>query len=142
MESDPKIERARLSRWTGSAAKGRALALDRRRGHRLLPREIEESLPALYSFEKGGPKVGEASMVLLKVFDACGRGSWYATEFDPEDGTCFGFVQSPLQPDFDELGYFNLWELGTVRNRMGIPLERDCHWTPCPLDDVVSGKRR
>ena len=116
-------------------------ALDRFRGHEIITDEIKKKIPMVGA---NTDEEGETPdlPVLLKIFDPGGRGSWYATEFDPEDGTCFGFVQSPLGEDCDELGYFNLWELGTVRNRMGLPLERDYYWTPCPLSEVQKGEKR
>jgi len=117
-------------------------ALDRFRGHEIITEEIRGQLPVLGS--QTDPETGEVPdlPVLLKVFDPGGRGSWYATEFDPETGNCFGFAQSPLGPDCDELGYFNLWELGSITNKRGLPLERDCYWTPCLLSEVQSGEKR
>jgi hypothetical protein len=81
------------------------------------------------------PKIGategkslEEKLLVAKIFDPCGRGTWYIVEFDGED-ECFGYVVSPLGPDCDEWGYFSLAELDEVRNRMGLPLERDMWWT-------------
>jgi hypothetical protein len=111
---------------------------DRLRKHKIMPEELRARMPALYSNEGKG----KAAMVLLKVFDPCGRGTWYITELDQEDGTCFGYVVSPLGPGCDELGTSNLWEMGSTRNRMGLPLERDCRWKACTLGQVMSGERR
>lgn len=32
-----------------------------------------------------------------------------------------------------ELGYFSVDELEQVRGRLGLPIERDLHFTPAPL---------
>lgn len=37
----------------------------------------------------------------------------------------------------DELGYFSLHELATVKVRFGLSIERDLYWKPEPLSKVV-----
>jgi hypothetical protein len=36
-----------------------------------------------------------------------------------------------------ELGYFSLSELETVRGPLGLPIERDLSFKPCPLSRVM-----
>ena len=55
--------------------------------------------------------------------------TWLATEFDPAEGRFFGLVDGFKS----ELGYFLLEELGTGRGPLGLPIERDRHFTPRPL---------
>ena len=102
----------------------------------LLPPALAALLPPLRSTE------GRDALVLVKVFDPCSRWTWYLTEFDREDRIAFGFVQSGLGSDSDELGYVSLDEMESVRNRLGLPLERDLYWTPAPLSKVQSGEVR
>lgn len=71
----------------------------------------------------------DTHIALVKLFDPCGRFTLFVTQFDGED-TVFGFVRSPLGDDCDEWGYSSLAELTSVRNRFGLPLERDLHFTP------------
>jgi hypothetical protein len=74
---------------------------------------------------------GQDDLVLAKFFDPCGQWTWYATEFDGED-TLFGIVNG-----FEvELGYFSLSELQSVRNRLGLGIERDLYWKPRRLSEV------
>ncbi len=56
-------------------------------------------------FEKLGRQDKEASEVKvpLKLFQPWGSFTWYATEYDPQTRTCFGFVTSSLCPEGDEL---------------------------------------
>jgi Protein of unknown function (DUF2958) len=42
---------------------------------------------------------------------------------------CFGLVDGHER----ELGYFSLDELEDVRGSMGLRVERDLYFTPCPL---------
>lgn len=98
----------------------------------LLTKENRKALPALYSTE--GTDL-EDKILQVKFFDPCGRGTWYAAEFDGDD-TFFGFVVSPLGSDCDEWGYFSLSELASVRNRLGLGIERDRYFTPCKVQDL------
>lgn len=62
-------------------------------------------------------------LVPLKLFDPCGSGTWFITEFDGEDlmfGLCYIF-----EP---ELGYVSFKELQSVRNPFGLGIERDKFW--------------
>lgn len=39
----------------------------------------------------------------------------------------------------NELGYFSLSELESVRGNFGLPIERDQSFTPCRLSVITSG---
>ena len=56
--------------------------------------------------EKDGK--GERTIVYAKLF--LHNWTWYITEYNPEDGTCFGLVDGSEV----ELGYFNIYELNDV----------------------------
>jgi len=72
----------------------------------LLPAWVRATLPPLYG-QEGTPD----PTVYARFFTPDSRWTWYATEFDPEEGRFFGLVD-----DFDrELGYFLLEELETNR---------------------------
>tara|TARA_Y100000310_G_scaffold198656_1_gene198640 strand:+ start:185 stop:523 length:339 start_codon:yes stop_codon:yes gene_type:complete len=73
--------------------------------------------------------------VLLKLFTPDAQASWFLTEYNPDDRTFFGFCN--LGDDQNaELGYVSRDELEALRGGLGLPVERDMHWTPCPLADV------
>ncbi len=94
---------------------------------KLLTKAARGTLPALYS-QESNPK---EALCRVKFFTPDSSWTWYATEFDGKD-TFFGLVDSgTLKP---ELGYFSLSELETVRGPLGLPIERDEHWTPTPLN--------
>lgn len=94
----------------------------------LMPKEIAKNIPTIGAQDGKG----EDAVVYLKIFDPCGRLTFFATEFDGED-TLFGYMISPLGPDCDEWGYSSLSELQSVRNPLGLPLERDRSFNPVPL---------
>ena len=95
---------------------------------KLLTEEIRKQLPPLYSQESKGSK----AIVLVKFFTPDTNWTWWATEFDGED-TFFGLVEGHCK----ELGYFSLSELESARGPMGLPVERDLHWTPKMLEEIA-----
>jgi hypothetical protein len=92
----------------------------------LLTQEIRRRLPALYSQEHV-----RDPLVVAKFFTPDSNWTWFALEFDGTD-TFFGLVHGLDR----ELGYFSLRELETDRGPLGLAVERDRWWTPCPLSEV------
>lgn len=90
---------------------------------KLLTEEIKAKLPPLYSQEQV-----KDPMVWVKFFHAMSNWTWYAVEFDPEQGLFFGLVCG-LE---DELGYFSIAELDSIEV-CHLKVERDIYWTPRPL---------
>jgi hypothetical protein len=116
---------------------GRAAANNKVRGMKLLTQEIRRKLPGLYSQDgKGGKAIAH-----VKFFTPDSSWIWWATEGSPvRDGSgqeidfqFFGLVEGHVK----ELGYFNLSELEEVRGPMGLPIERDLHWQPKPLEEIA-----
>ena len=94
----------------------------------MLPPEIKEQLPGLYS----GEEYGLEAKSLVKFFTPDSNWTWYASEFDGED-IFFGLVSG-----FEvELGYFSYSELKSVRGPMGLPIERDLHFQPLSLQELM-----
>lgn len=88
------------------------------RRHLLLPKELEQKLPALYATD--GDKTARA---IVKFFSPYSNWTWYAFEYDPEDGIFYGFVKG----FDDEWGNFSLQELDETMFK-GVPaVERDCY---------------
>ena len=95
----------------------------------LMPPEIREALPALYSQDGKG----DDATVYVKFFLPGTGWTWFATEFDPEDGIFFGLVAGHET----ELGTFSLAELQKLSLWGGALLvERDLYFDPKPLADV------
>lgn len=67
---------------------------------------------------------GTDHVPVIKFFDPAGAATWLITEIDAEDqDTLFGLCD--LGMGFPELGTVSLSELRSVKNRLGLPLERD-----------------
>ena len=63
---------------------------------------------------------------VVKVFTPDAQCTWLLTELDAE-GLLFGLCDLGL--GCPELGYVSLAELASVRGRLGLPVERDLHFT-------------
>ncbi len=103
------------------------------RDHELLDQVSRERLPPLYSQEE----LELDALAQVKFFTPDSNWSWYATEFDGED-VFFGLV-SGLEV---ELGYFFLSELDSIRGPLDLPIERDLHYEPKTLKELLAFHRR
>jgi hypothetical protein len=83
------------------------------------------------------PALGtEVKMATVKLFNPTGAGTWYISEYDPTDRLAFGV--SDLGMGCAELGYISMAELVEFRGRLGLPIERDLHFTPRLLSELQS----
>ena len=113
------------------------IANDKIRGMKLLPKEIREQLPPLYSQDGKGGK----AIVYTKYFTPSSNWTWLITEGEPVldesqnevDYKFFGLVFGHER----EFGYVLLSELEEVRGPMGLPIERDLHFRPKTLEEIV-----
>ena len=78
-----------------------------------------------------------------KFFDPCGAATWYISEAEEvlhmdgtEDLQMFGWCDMGL--GFPELGYVMLSDLASVKGPLGLGIERDIFFDPCPLGEVMS----
>ena len=96
----------------------------------LLPADVRDQLPKLYAQEKN-----RDPMVHVKYFTPDSSWTWYATEGQAEDDDFlfFGYVIGFER----EWGYFTLNELKAARGPLGLPIERDLHFTSAPLSEVL-----
>ncbi len=97
----------------------------------LLPPEVRAVLPKLYTQDGNRDPV-----VQVKFFTPDSNWTWYATEGEAEEsdfvffGYVFGFEE--------EWGYFTLNELQSARGSLGLLIERDLHFTPAPMSEVIA----
>jgi hypothetical protein len=99
---------------------------------RLLPDDIASTVPALYSTDNEKDPV-----VRVKFFTPDSSWTWFMIEYDPEQKLGFGLVDGHER----ELGYFSLEEMESVKGPLGLPIERDLHWTPKPLSQCGGDAR-
>lgn len=100
----------------------------------LMTNEIREKLIKAYEENKDEETPLKDRDIIVKYFYPMGRYTFYAIEGEAyeEDMIMFGYVLSPLSPDFDELGYVSLNELKSL------PLmERDLYFKETKLGEVM-----
>ena len=95
---------------------------------KLLTQEIRKKLPPLYAQDGLGGK----AIAYVRFFTPDSSWSWHGVEYDGKD-TFFGLVKGHCK----ELGYFSLSELKSARGPLGLPIERDLHWQPKKLEEIV-----
>ena len=101
--------------------------IDSQRPLPLVPPQVREILPELYSQEAKGME----ARAVAKFFTPDSNYTWYATEFDGDD-TLFGLVVG----EEAELGYFSLSELEAIRGPLHLPVERDLYFEPKTLAEL------
>lgn len=93
----------------------------------------KELLAAFARTGRQEDKPAEEAIVIAKFFTPWTNWTWYATEYNPEERTFFGYVVG-LE---NELGYFNLDELEAINGPMGLKIERDLSFHGKTLADVM-----
>jgi hypothetical protein len=78
-------------------------------------------------------------IIVAKFFNPTGAGTWYATEYYPEEKLFFGYV-SIFGDHNDEWGYFSLSELESFRGQFGLGIERDLYWTEKRASEAIGEK--
>lgn len=93
---------------------------------KLLTKEIERKLPALYSTDG---KPDEDRKVIAKFYTPWTNWTWYVLEgeYSEDHGTWmfFGWVEGHAK----EFGHFLLSDLESVRGPAGLRIERDRHFS-------------
>jgi hypothetical protein len=91
---------------------------------KLLTKELEKRFQ-----EVGNQSEEKDPTVICKFFNPYGAGTWYATEYLPEEKIFFGYV-SIFGGHDDEWGYFSLDELESFKTSFaGLGIERDLYFT-------------
>lgn len=91
----------------------------------------------LKRFEQvGSQEEDKDPIVIAKFFNPNGAGTWYATEYEPEERIFFGYVS--IFGDWnDEWGSFSLDELQSYRGKLGLGIERDLYFDEKRISEVV-----
>ena len=95
----------------------------------LLTKELMGSIPKLYDTEEIEL---EDKTIHAKFFTPWSNWTWYVIEFDGEN-QCFGYVKG-LDAEF---GYFSLRELESIEGPFGLKVERDIHFLPIKVCDML-----
>ena len=86
--------------------------------------------------EVGSQEVIDDPIVIAKFFNPQGAGTWYATEYLPDEKIFFGYV-STFGDHCDEWGNFSLVELEDFKGRLGLGIERDLYFKEQPISKLI-----
>lgn len=100
---------------------------------KLVTKDLLKKIPNLYETEK---KSRDEVYAQVKYFNPCGSATWYGIEFDPANQVFFGYVD--LFGDGGEYGYFSLKELESIKLPYGLTIERDLHFKPIKMSELLS----
>lgn len=94
------------------------------------------------ALEKRFAKVGDQSekenpIFIAKFFDPVGSATWYATEYDPNNKICNGYVTGL---GYDEWGSFSITEMESIVRPFGLGIERDIHFSEMNYRELVPAK--
>lgn len=85
---------------------------------KLITKQLEKRFAQI-----GNQSESKDPIVITKLFNPCGSGTWYVTEYIPQTEIAFGYVTGLGQ---NEWGYFSIAELRTFRfPPLGTTIERD-----------------
>ena len=104
----------------------------------LLPQELLEQIPVLYSNEKIKT---DSIIIIVKYFLA--SFTWLVTECEvqEDDVLFYGYVINHGDPDCSEWGYFTLNQLLEVRLHGYFEVERDLYFKQCTFGEYMMNLR-
>tara|TARA_Y100001963_G_scaffold150134_1_gene230772 strand:- start:3970 stop:4410 length:441 start_codon:yes stop_codon:yes gene_type:complete len=110
-----------------------------------MPKELERKFSIIGSLQMLNKEMYDKDpIVVAKYFHPFGQGSWFATEYNPEDQMFFGFVGGLLgtvgRDECDEWGYFSLQEFESTKVN-GLPFERDLYFGNPQISQVDEIKK-
>ena len=98
---------------------------------KLLTKELEQRFARVGSQENV-----KDPLIIAKFFNPAGAGTWYATEYNPQERIFFGYAS--IFGDWnDEWGYFSLDELQSFKGTFGLGIERDLYFEEKHASQVI-----
>jgi hypothetical protein len=81
---------------------------------------------------------GSGDIAYLKLFTPDAGATWHISEMHGHGDECIMFGLCDLGMGYPELGYVALSDIANTRGHYGLPIERDMHWEPKPLSEVMN----
>lgn len=91
-----------------------------------------EPLAKILTAEAEAPETVKTRIAAIKYFTPDGAGTWYFSEYNPKDRLFYGLCK--IQEA--EYGYVDFDELREVKGHLGLYVERDFYFTPCPMTEA------
>lgn len=78
--------------------------------------------------------LGDNPVAKVKLFNPTGQGTWWIAAYDPATREAYGVAEIFER----EAGYIYMPEIAEHIGRFGLPIERDLHYTPRTLREILS----
>lgn len=75
----------------------------------------------------------EGAVCKVKLFNPTGIGTWFIASYDPDTRVAYGVAKLHET----EAGTVSMAELVEYRGRFGLPIERDLHWQPKTMEELM-----
>lgn len=102
---------------------------------KLITKKLKETMPKLYATEN---TPCDDKIAMVRYFIPGTTAQWFGIEYSEEENLMFGFASLFADPIMDEYGYFSLDELLGIRGPFGMQVERDLHFTPMKMGDIIA----
>ena len=100
---------------------------------KLITKELEKRFNSI-----GDQSEVKDPIIIAKFFDPAGAGTWYATEYDSQTNSCYGYVTGL---GYDEWGSFSIDELEAIKRPFGLSIERDVHFKENKFSQLSQNRR-
>ena len=104
-----------------------------------LTKEIEKQLPDYNEYKAGYP-IKPDTKVPLKFFNPTGAATWYIVAYDRAHQIFYGYADL-FGDGQGEWGEMTREELEFTPVRMGLMIERDCHWQTKTVAELEAAGR-
>lgn len=78
----------------------------------------------------------------VKLFNPVGRGTWWLMTQDPEDPDYLWCAAELFEDIGPEVGSVSLSELESISGFGGLKIERDLHYKPMRLSEILEARRK
>jgi Protein of unknown function (DUF2958) len=90
----------------------------------------------LPTYDQLGETPASEIVAHVRLFNPTGIGTWWIASYDPDTRIAYGVAELHEW----EAGSFGIDELVDFRGLFGLPLERDLHYQPVTLEQVLNGE--
>ena len=93
-----------------------------------------DRLPTYDQLNEADGHTFETIVCSVKLFNPTGAGTWWIAAFDPDTEIAWGVAEIHCR----EIGSFSIRELAEFRGQFGLPIERDLHFGPATIADILA----
>lgn len=93
-----------------------------------------DRLPTYDQLDEADGHTFDNILCKVRLFNPTGIGTWWIAAFDPDTEIAWGVAELHCR----EVGSFSMRELAEYRGQFGLPIERDLHFRPVTISDLLN----